>query len=196
MRDKFQEAMRLIDAAHAADPVTIEVEGVKRPGALVHAERRTYWIERLLGPNASEALRLAGRAQHIRRWQIPRERYPRERIGYLTWRTELKKFHAEKTAEILRSVGYDEAMIERVASLIQKKQLKQDPEAQAMEDALCLVFLESQFSEFSKKEADKIEDILRKTWQKMSAQGRQLAHQLPFSREDQAILAAALSEPG
>ncbi|MCP5094775.1 MAG: DUF4202 domain-containing protein [Chloroflexi bacterium] len=52
----------------------------------------------------SEALQIAARTLHIRRWEIPRESYPRNRTGYLKWRTNLKYFHANKTAEIMQDV--------------------------------------------------------------------------------------------
>jgi hypothetical protein len=190
---RFNQAIAKIDAANAPDPHLLEVNGQKRPLEIVHAERRTAWIRKLIGDEASEALLLATRAQHIRRWEIPRETYPRDRAGYLRWRQELKQFHAERTADILQEVGYDSAMIERVKDLILKKRLKLDPEVQALEDALCLVFLEEQFSEFVKKEADKIADIVRKTWRKMSPQGQQFALALPLAAEDRAIIEQALA---
>jgi hypothetical protein len=159
---------------------------------LVHAERRTGWVRQLAGEAASEALLLAARAQHLRRWEIPRDRYSRDREGYLQWRNELKSFHAEQTAEILQEAGYEAELIDRVKQLILKKRLKLDPEVQMLEDALCLVFLETQFSDFAKKEADKIVDIVRKTWRKMSLQGQQAAQNLPLTAEDRAIIAVAL----
>jgi hypothetical protein len=190
---RFNQAIAKIDAANAPDPHLLEVNGQKRPLEIVHAERRTAWIRKLIGDEASEALLLATKAQHIRRWEIPRETYSRDRAGYLRWRQELKQFHAERTADILQEVGYDSAMIERVKDLILKKRLKLDPEVQALEDALCLVFLEEQFSEFVKKEADKIADIVRKTWRKMSPQGQQFALALPLAAEDRAIIEQALA---
>jgi hypothetical protein len=194
MNERFSQAIARIDAANAADPNLIDSNGQDRPLEIVHAERRTHWIAQLTGNEASEALRLAARGQHIERWTIPRDSYPRDRIGYLKWRTDLKNYHADRTAEIMAEVGYDEAIIDRVKDLIQKKSIKRDPEAQAIEDALCLVFLETQFSAFAKKEADKIIDILRKTWPKMSPQGQQLALSLPLTEADRAIIEAALQE--
>jgi hypothetical protein len=192
MSERFKKAIEAIDAANAQDPNFLEVDSQKRPLEVVHAERRTGWIYRLAGSDASEALLLAARAQHIRRWEIPRNHYPRDRTGYLQWRNDLKRFHAEKTVEILKEVGYDDDLIERVEQLILKKRLKLDPEVQVLEDALCLVFLEQQFSEFAKKEADKIVEIVRKTWRKMSPQGQQAALQLPMAGEDRAIIEEAL----
>lgn len=192
MSDKFKQAIEKIDAANANDPNLMDVDGQAHPLELVHAERRSQWIAKLVGDEASEELRLAARGQHIRRWEIPRDAYPRDRASYLKWRNDLKKFHAEKTTEIMKEVGYSDESTERVTSLIMKKRLKLDPEVQALEDSLCLVFLETQFSEFAKKEADKITNILRKTWRKMSPQGQQFALQLPMSAEDRKIVEAAL----
>ena len=190
---KFNQAIAKIDAANAQDPHLLEVDDQKLPWEIVHSERRTAWIRQLVGDHASEALLLAARAQHILRWKIPRETYPRDRAGYLRWRQDLKKFHAESTAEILQEVGYDEVIIERVKDLILKKRLKLDPEVQALEDALCLVFLEEQFSDFAQKEADKIVGIVGKTWRKMSSRGRQFALSLSFTPEDRAIIEQALA---
>jgi hypothetical protein len=190
---RFNQAIAKIDAANAPDPHRLEVDGQQYPLEVVHAERRTAWIRQLLGDEASEALLLAARAQHIRRWESPRESYPRDRVGYLRWRQDLKEFHAEKTAEILEEVGYDQALIERVKDLILKKRLKLDPEVQALEDALCLVFLETQFSEFAQKEAGKIAGIVGKTWRKMSPQGQEFALALPLTPEDRAIIEQALA---
>src|SRR5689334_6093651 len=128
---RFDAAVRLIDAANAEDP---------HGRGLLYSQRMSEWLERN-EPGASEALRLAARAQHLRRWTIPRSDFPMDRIGYLKWRTTLYRFHADEAAAILRDVGYDEQTIARVGSLIRKERLKQDAEAQALEDVICLVFL-------------------------------------------------------
>lgn len=192
-QERFNQAIAKIDAANAQDPHWLELDGRQHPLEIWHAERRTAWVRCLAGDQASEALLLAARAQHIRRWEIPRETYPRDRAGYLKWRQDLKEFHTEKTAEILQEVGYEADLIERVRDLILKKRLKLDLEVQTLEDALCLVFLEEQFSEFAKKEADKIVGIVAKTWRKMSPRGQQFALALPLAAEDRAIIAQALA---
>ena len=192
--EQFDQAIKKIDAANAEDPNLLEINGQSRPQEVVHAERRTEWIHKLAGDSPSEALLLATRAQHIRRWQIPRNSYARDRVGYLKWRTDLKNFHAEETATILQEVGYDQEIVQRVKDLILKKHLKQDAEVQALEDALCLVFLEKQFSDFAQKEAEKIINIVRKTWEKMSPQGQQYALNLPLTVEDRAIIGQALTQ--
>ena len=193
MSDKLKQAIEKIDAANANDPNLMEDDGQMRPIELVHAERRTDWIHKLVGDDATDELLLAARGQHIRRWEIPRDSYPRDRASYLKWRNDLKKFHAEKTTEIMKEVGYDDTAVDRVTSLILKKRLKLDADVQALEDSLCLVFLETQFTDFAKQESDKIANILRKTWRKMSPQGQQFALQLPMSDEDRQIVESALA---
>src|SRR5262244_3500632 len=117
---RFFEAMRRFDAANGEDPHREIVDGVSYPKELLYAQRLTSWLERF-APEASEALRLAVRSQHIRRWMIPRDHYPMDLRGYLQWRTTLGKFHAETAATILREVGYEEATIQRVQSLLRKE---------------------------------------------------------------------------
>jgi hypothetical protein len=148
-----------------------------------------------LCPDASEALRLAARCQHLCRWQIPRSDYPMTRAGYLQWREALKKFHAQKAGEILREVGYDEAMIRRVQALNLKKGLPHDPETRVLEDALCLVFLEHQLADLAARTPeDKVINALRKSWEKMSPAGRAEALRLPLGPREKALLQRALGE--
>jgi hypothetical protein len=180
----FQEAIRRMDAANAQDPRGIE---------LPYAKRLSGWVERL-APDASEELRLAARAQHICRWMIPRESYPPGRIGYLKWREDLKQFHAQKTGEILREVGYDEATASRVQDLIRKRNFPRVPDGRVLEDALCLVFLETQFAETTVKTGDeKMIGILQKTWRKMTPQAQQIALTIPMTPECRALVEKALA---
>src|SRR5882672_1667849 len=139
--DRFAQAIAAFDRANAEDPVSLPAGSEARPRELLQAERLSTWVARLR-PDAPEALRLAARCQHLRRWEIPRTTYPDGRIGYLEWRKALARFHADRSTEILRSAGYDDDTIERVRAINQKRGLKIDPDVQTMEDALCLVFLE------------------------------------------------------
>lgn len=176
---RFRAAMDRFDAANAQDPRRVSAaDGSMIATEVLYAQRMSEWLGRLY-PQASEALRLAARAQHIRRWEIPRERYPMDRAGYHRWRTTLYRFHAETADQILRDVGYDAATIGRVSALLQKQRLKADPEMQALEDVICLVFLESYFADFAPKHDDeKVVTILRRTWAKMSPIGRGAAMKL------------------
>lgn len=191
MNERVERAMSLIDAANAADPNI--AAGGDRPKELVYSEQMTRWLE-ALAPNASAALRLAVRAQHIRRWEIPRDRYPLDRIGYLKWRTDLKHFHAKLAGEILGKAGYDDITIARVQALIRKDRLKQDDEAQTLEDVACLVFLENYFADFAKQhDAEKVVDIVRKTWKKMSPNGHAMALRLDMPKDARALVEKALA---
>jgi hypothetical protein len=191
--ERFQKAIQSFDAANADDPNLEQVDGVSYPKELLYAQRMTTWLERF-APDASEALRLAARCQHIRRWTSPRSQYPMDRRGYLQWRTALAKFHAETAADILREVGYDEAFIARVQSLIRKEGLKRDPEVQCLEDVICLVFLESYCADFAMHhDTAKILPIIRKTWEKMSPAGREVARTIDLPSELRRLVAAALA---
>ncbi len=189
---RFEAALRRFDEENARDPNTELVAGVPRPRELVYAERLTDWVLRLK-PVASEALRLAARCQHLCRWMIPRSRYPMDRAGYLRWRTELKKFHAEKAGAILREVGYGAELVGQVQALNLKKDFPRDPDSRVLEDALCLVFLQFQFADLaSKTDADKMLNALRKSWQKMTEPARAEALKLPFAPREKALLEQAL----
>ena len=120
---RFKKAISLFDEANGQDPNFEEFHGKKYPKELLYARRMTdklYEFE----PAADEALQLAVRCQHLRRWEIPREDFDMNRVGYLQWRNKLKSFHAEGAAEILEKVGYDKDIIDRVKFLLLKKQLK------------------------------------------------------------------------
>jgi len=162
---RFERAIAAIDAANADDPHDKELR---------HAQLGTTWVRRLR-PAASEALLLAVRGHHIRRWTIPRESYPEGRRGYLRWRRDLQRQHAADLERILGAEGYDEATVSRVQEIVQKRQLATDAEVQAFEDALCLVFAEDQLAEFATRvDKDKLDDIIEKTKEKMSPEGRRL----------------------
>ncbi len=190
---RFAAAIANIDAANVEDPQRITVGGKERPKELVHAELATGWVLRLRS-EAPETLILAARAHHIRRWQIPRSTYPANREGYLQWREGLYQFHADTAADILHDCGYEDAIIARVGSLIRKERIKTDPDAQTLEDALCLVFFETQLDDVAEQlDEDRLLRVLRRTWRKMSDAGRDAALALPLSARARAALERALS---
>lgn len=189
---RFALALARFDAANADDPEQEDVNGQRRPRAMLYGERMSAWLVRLR-PDAPEALRLAARAQHLRRWEIPRERYPLGREGYKAWRSELMRFHAEQAGQILAELSYEPELIERVQALLRKEQFKRDADAQTLEDVACLVFLAFYFEPFAAKHSDdKVIDILRKTWRKMSGQGRAAALELELSPRAAELVGAAL----
>ena len=193
MTSRLDAAIAAIDAANADDPHTIVVAGKVRPKEQAHAELMTAWVRRL-DPDASEAQLLAARAHHLRRWSIPRAEYPEGRAGYLQWRTALGRQHAEQVAGILGQVGYDDATVARVQDIIRKRRLRHDDAVQTHEDALCLVFLETQFDDLLVKLGrDKTVDVVAKTLAKMSEAGKATAAELALAPELHAVLADAVS---
>jgi hypothetical protein len=194
-RGRFDAAIAAIDAANSDDPETIVVAGVVRPKELAHAEMMTAWVQRL-DPAASEAQLLAARAHHLRRWTIARSAYPDGRAGYLRWRADLKRQHAAEVAAILAGVGYDDDTIARVGTIIRKEGIGRsgppDPAVQTHEDALCLVFLETQFAELAARLGDeRTVEIVRKTLAKMSSDAIARAGSLPLSDDELALIARA-----
>ena len=191
---RLDDAFAAIDAANADDPNTIDVRGAVRPKEQAHAEMAVEWIRRLV-PSPSDALLLAARAHHVRRWDIPRSSEPDGRAGYLKWKRRLQQHHADVVAAILADVGYDSATIERVQSLVKKERLKSDPEVQALEDALCLVFVETQFTDLTAQLGeDHMVEVVAKTLRKMTSAGRSAALAMPLDDESLRIVTKALEQ--
>lgn len=175
---RFSAVIGAVDAANASDPRSIEVDGARRPYEAVYSERMTARLAAMY-PDASEVLRIAARAQHIRRWDIPRDRYEAGRNGYNEWRKACREHHGEVISRIMRDAGYGDGEIERVVMLIKKEQLKKDRESQALENVVDVVFIEHYIDEFAAKystyDADKLIDIIGKTLRKMSPKGHAAA---------------------
>lgn len=192
-----QRAMRLIDEAHALDPNKIAVDGRDLPYELHYARKCTAYLEKH-SPNPSTLLATAVRAQHFRRWEVPRSSYPATKPGYFAWRTFLKKRQAQQVKDVCLECGYTATEASRVASLIAKEDLKKgegqgDEEVQVLEDVACLVFLDDQFEAFEKEhDEDKIVSILRKTWVKMGKRGQELALEMELSDRAKELVGKAL----
>ena len=183
MRERFERAIAAIDAANADDPFTLTIDGKDLPKELTHAEMMTRWVLQL-DPDASEELQLAARAHHIRRWMIPRATFPAGRSAYLRWRRALHAVHAELTAAILEECGYSRDSVARVAALVAKADLLQsgDPDAQTLEDALSLVFFDTQLEPLLDDLDDRqLRRALGRTWRKMSPSGQAAARRLALS---------------
>jgi hypothetical protein len=191
--DRFARAVELIDAANSEDPRREAGESGDEPKELLYSRRMSRWLDRL-DPEASEPLRLAARAQHLCRWRIERSAYPEGRQGYLRWRRECAEMHARLAAEILAGVGYDTATIDRVSDLVRKKGLPHDPEALALEDTACLVFLEHELEAFAPRHDEtKLVQILERTWRKMSPRGRAAALALDLPPAARALIEKAVA---
>ena len=185
MTDRLSSAYALIDAANARDPAG---------QAEAYGRRMTETLE-AFRPDAPETLKLAARAQHIERWTIPRASYPEGRVAYLTWRKDLQKLHAQRAGEIMAACGYSDDEIARTGSLLRKERLKQDPDAQTLEDVICLVFLAHEAEAFiAKHDDDKVRDILAKTARKMSPEGLAAAGRIAMGERLSRLLHEALAQ--
>jgi len=193
--DTLHRAVDLIDKVNAADSrFEKDEDGKLIAKELLYANRMSLCLQEF-NPQASPHLQLAVRAQHIERWVSPRSSYPEDRSGYKKWRADLSLHHAKRAADCLREAGVQEEDIARVQYLIQKRQMKRDPESQCLEDVVCLVFLRFYFEDFAAKHEDvKIIDILKKTWAKMSSQAQAYALTLALSERTISLVKQALSQ--
>ncbi|EEP80998.1 conserved hypothetical protein [Uncinocarpus reesii 1704] len=191
--NKLEQALQALDDAHSDDPNIVTIDQKQIPYELHYADKMTKYLT-LHQPSASELLRLAVRAQHLRRWEIPRSSYPMNKMGYLSWRAALKKRHASLAEEICLDCGYSAEEAAKVAALVRKENMKTDEECQVLEDVACLVFLDDKFEEFEREhDEEKVIGILRKTWGKMSERGHELALNIPLSSKSKELIARALS---
>jgi len=182
-----------IDAANGRDPNSIEIDGRREPAELIYGRRMSETLARV-APQASVQLQIAARGQHIERWTSPRRSYPEGRVGYLKWRKDLKDYHARRIGELMAQAGYADDDIARVAALVRKERLKLDPEAQLLEDVICVVFLEHYIGGFrAKTDDEKLADILAKTWMKMSPLGHEHALRLALAPDIPRLLEMGLA---
>jgi len=180
------------DQANGEDPTLLPTPEGPAPREQLHARWLTEWVLRLQ-PSPSVPLRLAARCQHLCRWKIPRAAHPADRAGYLRWRAELKRFHADLSAGILRECGFAEELIDQVRALNLKANFPADPDSRVLEDALCLLFLERQFADLAAKtDRAKVVNALRKSWAKMTPAARSLALELPLPASARELLEEAL----
>jgi hypothetical protein len=174
----FEKAMELIDAANSEDPNKVTADGKEWPKELLYSMRMSDMLQRF-APHADHAVQLAIRAQHVQRWKSPRDAYPMDRIGYLQWRKDLYKIQAETAAGLVQQAGCSEEDINRVRNAVAKKQIRENPDTQMLEDVTGLVFIEHYMLEFANKhpeyDEEKWLDIVRKTWKKMSESAQQFA---------------------
>ena len=193
MSDRLDSVLAAIDEANARDPSSIEADGKLLPRALLYGRRMSAVLGKFMA-DAPEVLLIAARAQHIERWTIPRASYPEGRIAYLKWRKDLQQHHAKRCGGLMRAAGYGEDDIEKVGALLRKERLKYDPLTQALEDVICLVFLQYEAPEFiALHEDDKVRGILAKTARKMSPTGLAEAGKLTLEPRLARLLTEALA---
>ena len=193
---RLRQTIAKFDEANAQDPNREMSEGKSYPKELIYAQRMTAMLDKF-SPDATEAVQLAVRCQHICRWQKPRSDYPMDGVGYKQWRTNLYKFHGDTAGAIMREAGYDDEMISRVQALLRKEKLKVNPETQMLEDVVGLVFLQHYLADFVVKyshyDEEKLLGILRKTWRKMSDAGHAAALKLNYTPEILSVIQKALA---
>ena len=135
MSDRLNKAFAAIDAANRADP-TLE-NG--QPAALLYGLRMTAEIPKLF-PDASDILQIAARGQHIERWLLPRVEYPDGLPGYLNWRREQARRHADRVGQIMLDAGYADPDAERVGRVAAQRrhQARRRCTGVGRRDLLCL----------------------------------------------------------
>lgn len=189
----LSSAVEAIDAANRDDPNRFEGE----PLALAQGRLAHGWVLRL-EPGAPDALLLAARAHHLRRWVVPRSSYPEGRPGYLTWRRDQKLRHAAELRDILVAEGIEPATVDRSCTIVTKAGLGSDPEVQTFEDAVCLTFLETQLT----PTIDKVDDddhmvaVIAKTLTKMSDAAKAAALTIGLDPHGAELVGRALALPG
>jgi len=157
-----------IDAINADDPNSLAWNGESVPRSLLQGQRATVWLPKVADA-PSTAVSVAARAHHLARWQIARSSYPEGRAGYLRWRKASKAASAELLVTTLVPLGVATDVVSKTVDLIQRVGLGSDPDAQAVEDVACLVFLETDYVALLERLGkDKSADAVRKTLKKMS----------------------------
>jgi len=191
--DRFAKAFAAFDDYHRKDPNLEHSNGQEVPKELLYAQRMTDRLSRF-APGADEYIKLAARCQHIGRWEIPREKYPMDKKGYLQWRNEEKIYHTKIAGPILTACGYDAKTIDKVNFLLLKKELFTNAATQLLEDVVCLVFVEFYLEEFAAKHEDeKVVDILRKTIHKMTPAAIAEVGKIPLSEKMKTLIHKAAS---
>ena len=175
----FSRAIALVDQANGEDPhQDTDDAGHALPKELLYGQRMSDMLARF-APAADPAMQVAVRAQHIRRWTVPRDRYPMDKVGYHQWRTGLYRFHGDLAAQLAREAGAPEAEAARIQAAVSKRDLKTNADTQLVEDVASLVFIESYMAHFASQKADYSEEkwlgIIAKTWRKMSAAAQDFA---------------------
>jgi hypothetical protein len=185
-------AIEAIDAANAHDPTVVTVRGADHPLAQIHGTLAYEWVLHL-HPDADDTWLLAARAHHLRRWELPRSDYDPGKAGYLRWKRDQRQRHARDVAVLLVDHGFDSATIERVQALVRRDNLAVDAGSQAIEDAACLAFVETQLADVATKlDREHLIDVLRKTARKMTPAGAAAIALIPLAEAEQQLLADAL----
>jgi len=180
----LERVLASIDLANGQDPNLFDGE----PLALVQGRAASRWLAQL-DASASSELQLAVRAHHLRRWELKRTDYPEGRAGYLRWRKDNKAHQADSLATLMEADGWAANAVDRARLLLGRTKLRTDAETQTLEDAACLVFLETQFASMVEQtDHDHLVAIVAKTLKKMSPSAAILAGSISLSPPARAVL--------
>ncbi len=190
---QLAQVLIAIDEINAQDPNTTEIDGKSQANELLYGHYMTACLNEHW-PQANELLQIAVRAQHIKRWHLKRTEFAAGKAGYLLWRKEQGKFHAQLTKEIMLENNYNEDDAETTAIIIRKEKLKTNENSQTLEDVACLVFLSYYFDAFAAKHTeDKIVRIVQLTWRKMSEHAHNIALSLTLPEHLAKLVSKALA---
>lgn len=188
----LKNAIQELLAVHLQDPNMENWTDGVYPAEWLYIQRIT---ERLaaFSPNSSEELIIAANCQHLYRWEIERKSFPEGRIGYYQWRNYLSEYQAVKAREIILKAGFDADFADQVKTIVKKENIFTNPEAQTLEDVVCLVFLEFYLDEFMNDKTElNMVPIILKTWNKMSDKGHQEALKIKYSDTALPVIKKAL----
>jgi hypothetical protein len=195
----FAEDPRLLQAVIAFeqigkhDPKRIVVDGTSQPRQIGEAQVLLGFVL-ALEPTPSSALMLACHCQHLGRFGSPRDEFPAGREGYRAWRVEAARRSAAEAARILTNLGFEAEFVEAVSAIVTKRGRGQNPDVQAMEDALCLSFLTLDAPEFAGRHSEpEMLRIVQRTWLKMSERSRTFALEQPLAPAVRLLVEKALA---
>ena len=190
---RLNAMLNVIDLVNNQDPNSIMFDNLSHPKEHIYGHQMTGMLNKHW-PQASELLKIAVRAQHIKRWHLKRTEFDLGKKGYFKWRIALGKFHAQLTEELMLENGYSTEEAQKTAAIIRKEKLKSNTDSQTLEDVACLVFLQYYFDEFAAKHSEeKIIRVLQKTWGKMSEQGQNIALTIDLPEHLSALVGKALA---
>ncbi len=193
LNPRLNPVLSAIDDINNEDPNQITFDDITQAKELVYGQQMTNTLD-LHWPQANELLKIAVRAQHIKRWHLKRAEFDLGKKGYFKWRIALGKFHAELTEQLMIKHDYSEDEAKQTAAIIRKEKLKSNSDSQTLEDVACLVFLQFYFDDFAGKHSEeKIIRVLQKTWGKMSEQGQSIALTLELPEYLSALVGKALA---
>lgn len=193
MSRRLEAVLAEIDRINALDPNELLVDGVAQPKELAHSRMVSDWVQRF-DPEPSEEQLIGARAHHLRRWAMPRSDYPDGRAGYLRWRKDQGERHRDEVSGLMGEAGYDAPAVDRVTAIMAKRGLATDQAVQVHEDALCMVFLETQLDDLIVRLGpDKAASVVSRTMRKMSSEGLAAAQGVSYSDEGRETMSRALA---